>query len=69
LCRAHTEFLTSVLSVEMKAGNSTTQNRIVTGCGLINDGFSETDCIAPNDGVISELWIEKDVEESGHGLT
>jgi len=30
--------------------------------------FSDSDYTASNEGVISEWWIGKDVEESGRGL-
>jgi hypothetical protein len=36
---------------------------------LLNGAFSVTlDYIASNEGVISEWWIGKDFEGSGHGL-
>jgi hypothetical protein len=37
-------------------------------CSLFNDAFSVTHCVASNERMTSELWIGKDLEESGRGL-
>jgi hypothetical protein len=37
-------------------------------CSVFNDAFNDSDHIASNEGVISELRIGKDVDESGRDL-
>jgi hypothetical protein len=37
-------------------------------CSLFSDFFHDSDYIASIEGVISELWIRKDVEGGGRGL-
>jgi hypothetical protein len=37
-------------------------------CGLFNDAFSVIQIVVSNEGVMSEWWIGKDEEGSGHDL-
>lgn len=37
-------------------------------CDLFSGAVSVSDYVAPNDKVISEWWIENDMEEGCHGL-